>query len=155
VNQNKKINKSKIHKKSKMKKIIIIALVCFFKTNSLMANDINKGYSNCVNKIADSIPAEFPGGLKAWTKYLSANLNQNIAVANNAPEGKYDIAFQFTIGKEGGITKIEFENDPGYGIQDEIVRVLTKSNIPKWKPASINGQYVAYKHKQRLTFTAE
>jgi len=138
-----------------MKKIIMIALVSFITTTSLMAKGINKGYYNCVNKIADSIPAEFPGGLKAWTKYLSANLNQNIAVTNNAPEGKYNITFQFTIGKDGGITKIEFENDPGYGIQDEILRVLTKSNIPKWKPASINGENVAYKHKQRLTFTAE
>jgi protein TonB len=120
-----------------------------------MARDITI-LSNSHNiQIADSIPAEFPGGLKAWTKYLSANLNQNIAVTNNAPEGKYNITFQFTIGKDGGITKIEFENDPGYGIQDEILRVLTKSNIPKWKPASINGENVAYKHKQRLTFTAE
>jgi protein TonB len=136
-----------------MKKVIFILLVCFFTTNTLMAKDIYKGHYNGVNKIVDSIPAEFPGGLKAWTEYLNANLDFNVAVTNSAPEGKYPITFQFVIGKEGGISKIVFENNPGYGIQEEILRVLTKPNIPKWKPASINGQNVSYKHKQSLIFS--
>lgn len=96
------------------------------------------------------IPAEFPGGLPAWTKYLERNLNRDLPVNNGAPPGKYTVVVSFIVDKNGGISEVQAENDPGYGTRDEAVRVIKKG--PSWKPAVQNGRNVIYRHKQSITF---
>ncbi|MDE3143566.1 MAG: energy transducer TonB [Bacteroidota bacterium] len=96
------------------------------------------------------IPAEFPGGLPAWTKYLERNLNRDLPVENGAPPGKYTVYVTFIVDKTGGISDVQAENDPGYGTKDEAIRVIKKG--PAWKPAIQNGRNVIYRHKQGITF---
>jgi protein TonB len=96
------------------------------------------------------IPAEFPGGLPAWTKYLERNLNRDLPVNNGAPPGKYTVVVSFIVDKNGGISEVQAENDPGYGTREEAVRVIKKG--PSWKPAVQNGRNVIYRHKQSITF---
>lgn len=96
------------------------------------------------------IPAEFPGGLPAWAKYLERNLNRDLPVENGAPAGKYTVVVSFIVDKNGGISDVVAENDPGYGTKAEAVRVITKG--PKWKAAVQNGRNVIYRHKQSITF---
>ncbi|MDE3236187.1 MAG: energy transducer TonB [Bacteroidota bacterium] len=96
------------------------------------------------------IPAEFPGGLPAWQKYLERNLNSDIPVQNGAPPGKYTVYVTFIVDKNGGISDVQAENDPGYGTKDEAIRVIKKG--PNWKPAVQNGRNVIYRHKQGITF---
>jgi protein TonB len=96
------------------------------------------------------IPAEFPGGLPQWTKYLERNLNRDLPVENGAPPGKYTVIVSFIVSKTGDISDVTAENDPGYGTKAEAMRVITKG--PKWKPAVQNGRNVIYRHKQSITF---
>ena len=96
------------------------------------------------------IPAEFPGGLPAWTKYLERNLNRDLPVNNGAPPGKYTVVVSFIVDKNGGISEVQAENDPGYGTKEEAVRVIKKG--PGWKAAVQNGRNVIYRHKQSITF---
>ena len=96
------------------------------------------------------IPAEFPGGLPAWSRYLERNLNRDIPVENGAPAGRYTVIVAFTVSKTGAISDVQAENDPGYGTKAEAVRVITKG--PSWKPAVQNGRNVIYRHKQSITF---
>lgn len=96
------------------------------------------------------IPAEFPGGLTAWAKYLERNLNRDLPVENGAPPGKYTVVVSFIVAKDGAISDVVAENDPGYGTKAEAVRVITRG--PKWKPAVQNGRNVIYRHKQSITF---
>lgn len=96
------------------------------------------------------IPAEFPGGLPAWSKYLERNLNRDLPVENGAPPGKYTVVVSFIVAKDGSISDVVAENDPGYGTKNEAVRVITRG--PKWKPAVQNGRNVIYRHKQSITF---
>jgi protein TonB len=96
------------------------------------------------------IPAEFPGGLPAWTKYLERNLNRDLPVNNGAPPGKYTVVVSFIVDKNGGISEVQAENDPGYGTKEEAVRVIKKG--PSWKAAVQNGRNVIYRHKQSITF---
>ncbi len=96
------------------------------------------------------IPAEFPGGLPAWTKYLERNLNRDLPVNNGAPPGKYTVVVSFIVDKNGGISEVQSENDPGYGTKEEAVRVIKKG--PAWKAAVQNGRNVIYRHKQSITF---
>jgi protein TonB len=136
-----------------MKKIFTLFAIGMLFTISTEAKTINKLNTVGINTIVDSIPAQFPGGKEAWVEYLNSKLNYDVPITNNAPVGKYPIAFQFIIDKEGKITDIVFDNDPGYGIKEEVLRVLTNKRMPKWTPASINGEPKTYRNKQRLTFS--
>jgi len=96
------------------------------------------------------IEAEFPGGKAAWAKYLERNLNRDLPSENGAPPGKYSVMVSFLVDKNGNISEVTAENDPGYGTKDEAVRVIKKG--PAWKPAVQNGRNVAYRARQQITF---
>lgn len=98
------------------------------------------------------IQAQFPGGIAAWMKYLERNLRQDIPVDNGAPAGDYKVIVSFIVDKDGSISQVKAENDPGYGIAAEAVRVIQKSG--KWTPAIQNGRNVTYRQQQPITFRA-
>ena len=96
------------------------------------------------------IPAQFPGGAEAWQKYLERNLNRDLPIQNGAPVGKYVVRVSFIVDKMGNISDVKWENDPGYGTQEEAIRVIKKG--PNWKPAVQNGRNVTYRHIQNIVF---
>jgi protein TonB len=96
------------------------------------------------------IPAEFPGGTQGWIRYLERTLNRDLPVENGAPAGKYSVVVSFVVARDGSISDVKSENDPGYGTKDEAVRVITRG--PKWKPAVQNGRNVIYRHRQAIVF---
>lgn len=96
------------------------------------------------------IEAQFPGGNAAWRRYLERNLNNNVVQEQGAPPGKYTVVVSFRVDKDGSITEVKAENDPGYGTADEAVRVIKKG--PKWTPAQQNGRSVIYRQRQSITF---
>jgi hypothetical protein len=96
------------------------------------------------------IPAEFPGGLPGWAKYLERNLNRDLPVDKGAPPGKYTVIVSFIIDRNGNLSEVKAENDPGYGTAEEAVRVIKTG--PLWKPAFQNRKSVIYQHRQSITF---
>ena len=96
------------------------------------------------------IPAEFPGGTQGWVRYLERTLNRDLPVENGAPAGKYAVVVSFVVARDGSISDVKAENDPGYGTKEEAVRVITRG--PKWKPAVQNGRNVIYRHRQAIVF---
>ena len=96
-------------------------------------------------------PARFPGGEVAWQKYLQRNLNRDLPVEKGAPPGKYVVEISFIVDKEGNLSDIQAENDPGFGTKEEALRMIEKG--PKWVPAELNGKKVIYRHKQKITWT--
>ena len=96
------------------------------------------------------IPAEFPGGQQGWIRYLERTLNRDLPVENGAPTGKYSVVVSFIVSKDGTISEVKAENDPGFGTKDEAVRVIQRG--PKWKPAVQNGRNVIYRHRQAIVF---
>jgi hypothetical protein len=105
--------------------------------------------SNFQKKVSQE-PASFPGGFPAWVKYLEHNLNKDLPVKNGAPVGKYTVVLSFIIDKNGNISDIKTETDPGYGTAEEATRMIKKG--PRWIPAVQNGKKVIYRHKQSITF---
>jgi periplasmic protein TonB len=96
------------------------------------------------------IEAEFPGGRAAWQKYLERNLNRDLPSENGAAPGKYTVIVSFLVDKNGNISDVQADNDPGFGTKDEAIRVIKKG--PAWKPAVQNGRNVAYRARQPITF---
>lgn len=99
------------------------------------------------------IEAQFPGGIEGWRRFLERNLNKDIASENGAPAADYSVIISFIVNKDGIISDVRAENDPGYGTKAEAIRVIQKG--PRWTPAIQNGRNVIYRQKQKITFRVE
>lgn len=95
----------------------------------------------------DTIPAQYPGGIAAWTRYVMKNLNSG-ANSNKGTKEKYAVTVMFTVDKFGNVSHVRALNDPGNGTVQEAVRVV--SECGKWKPALVNGKPIVYEGKQNI-----
>ena len=79
------------------------------------------------------IKSAFPGGDSAWVQSIEKNINQSIEVGKRVKKGKYVVSIKFIVSKDGSLSDILCENDPGFGICEKVIRVLKKTK--KWTPA--------------------
>ena len=96
------------------------------------------------------VEASYPGGEKAWLNFLIQNLNAGVAAKKKAPVGSYTVIVQFVVDKEGNVSDITPLTNHGYGMEDEVVRVLKKAS--RWKAAIQDGRKVRAYRKQPVTF---
>jgi len=102
---------------------------------------------------AVEIEAGFPGGQDTWISYLRNNLNGDLPVENGATAGKYTVIVKFVVSKDGSVSDVKCENDPGFGMCEEAVRVIKKTR--NWTPAIQNGQQVNAYRRQPVVFLVE
>ena len=67
-----------------------------------------------------------------WAKTIEKNLIQNLSDKKEIKAGKYVIGIRFIVMKDGTIADIVCENDPGFGLAGEVIKIIKKS--VKWKP---------------------
>ncbi len=96
------------------------------------------------------IEASFPGGTTAWREYLEKNLKADVPAKKKAPAGTYTAIVRFIVSKDGSISDIQPETNVGYGMENEVMRVIRKG--PKWTPASQDGKKVNAYRRQPITF---
>jgi len=60
---------------------------------------------------------------------------------------------KFVVSKDGSLSDITCENDPGFGICDEAKRVIKKTKA--WTPAIQNGRNVNAYRRQPITFLVQ
>jgi antitoxin component YwqK of YwqJK toxin-antitoxin module len=94
--------------------------------------------------------AAFPEGAAAWKSHIEQNLKTQVPVKNRAPKGTYDVIVQFIVDKTGDISILKTETAMGYGMEEEVIRVIKKS--PKWIPAIMLGKLVNAYRRQPVTF---
>lgn len=99
------------------------------------------------------VEASFPGGEAAWHKFLERNLNGDVPVKKKAPAGQYTVILQFVVDKLGNVSAITPLTNIGYGMEEEVIRVLRLS--PHWIPAQQSGRKVKAYRKQPVTFWIE
>jgi len=103
------------------------------------------------NKV--EVEATFPGGDAGWRNYLQKNLNADVPVSNGASEGTYTVIVKFVVSRDGSISEVSCESDPGYGMCAEAVRVIKRTK--NWTPAIQNGRNVNAYRRQPITFQVE
>ncbi len=104
--------------------------------DTLLGKIVAKGFDKNGKLIPDYIYRRggwFSEDSLGWDKYLKANINTSLIKSNGAPKGKYFIKAWFQIDKEGNVFKVTTKNDLGFGIKEEVIRVI--SNSPKWMPS--------------------
>ena len=118
--------------------------------NSTGVDPIKKVVDYDIEFKSVQIEATFPGGKLAWTKFLERNLNSALPSEDGAPAGKYTVNVSFLVDRNGSVSEVVAENDPGFHTAEEAVRVIKKSAI--WTPAIQNGHNVTYRVRQSITF---
>ena len=142
-----------LKKKLMLRKISLITTLLF--CSNLLLAQIDKLQKDTLNSISKNIEkdAEFPGGYAEWIRFLSKNLNPNVARKKGAPAGSYTVVIRFIIGKEGKVEDITPETNYGYGMEEEVIRVIKKAS--KWMPATLNGKPLRAYRRQPVTFVVE
>ena len=118
-------------------------------TAGLSSSNKNQEHYNKIFTVVQT-PPSFPGGINAWQKYLERNLDANVPVKKHAVPGKYTVIVSFIVDKQGNISDVKTENNPGYGTAEEAIRVIKRS--PAWVPGVQNGRNVICRHRQAITF---
>lgn len=103
--------------------------------------------SEDVYKTVDQSP-EFPGGINKFGQYVYTNFRfpEDITEAIR-------VNITFVVEKDGTLSNIRLMKDPGHGIAEETVRVLSKS--PKWKPGYQKGKPVKTLYHFPMTLNFE
>ena len=130
-------------------------LICHYVYKKGSTNE-TEGFDEGGKKIENFIygrEAEFPGGNEAWMEYLSSNIKDKLFAKNGAPEGKYRVIVAFAIDLDGRPVDISAETSNGYGMEEEVIRVIKKS--PKWSYAIQYNKPVKAYRRQPLTFLIE
>ncbi len=113
-------------------------------------NRVNNSIEDDIIFTKTEIEAEFPGGNSAWLKYVQSNLSLNINSENQIPKGKYVVVIRFIVSKDGTISNLASETKHGYGMEEEVMRLI--KNSPKWTLAMQNGNIVNAYRRQPFTF---
>ena len=119
--------------------------------DTLPQKDTTRKEVDLINFVKVEVEASFPGGETEWKAFLGSLLNPDVPIKRKAPVGKYNVVVQFIVDKDGGVTNIKALTAHGYGMEEEVIRVISQS--PRWSPAEQGGRKVKAYRKQPITFS--
>lgn len=77
-------------------------------------------------------------GIDAWKQFLVSHVRGEVALKKGAPAGRHQAYVRFLIDTTGRIDTVMVVKDPGYGMAEELKRVILLSS-GKWQPAILEG----------------
>lgn len=80
----------------------------------------------------------FPGGIDALYQYLGSNIIYPATATQKGIIGT--VIVTFIVETDGSISNIKVLKDPGFGMSEEVVRVVNA--MPRWTPAMQSGKPV-------------
>jgi periplasmic protein TonB len=125
-------------------------LVASCDTLPLISSPVVKPANDTSVFVKVEVEAYFPGGVAGWSNFVGKQLNADLPAVKGAPVGHYTVVVQFKVDKEGYLEGIKPLTSFGYGMEEEVIRVIKKS--PRWQPALENGEPVVAYRKQPITF---
>ena len=95
------------------------------------------------------VGAQFPGGTEQLIKFLSDNVKYPAECEKQGVQGR--VILRIVIDKDGSVTDIEVEKSVHPLLDAEAVRVA--SSMPRWQPATKDGQPVRIRYSLPITFS--
>lgn len=93
---------------------------------------------------------EFKGGIEKMYEYITTNFQYPDEAKKRSVRGKLEV--EFTVEKSGDITYVGILKGIDYSIDEEVLRLLKA--MPRWTPATKNGEPVRYKVSMPITIRA-
>jgi protein TonB len=139
TNDTNRVYKEKEFENGKLKAVIDV----------IQRDSINKAKAALEKKVErDEKESEFPGGISAWTRYLTKNFRYPDRAYKNHQEGM--VVVQFVVNTEGEIEMVDLYKSVEYTLDDEARRLIIKS--PKWTSAFQDGKKVKSYKRQPVIF---
>ena len=135
-----------------MLKYICLFITCLF-SGQLMAQ-MDTSYTHYtddqwgeVYNYVETMP-EFPGGDIEFKNFIRKNVKYPEYARDANIQGK--VFASFIITKTGEVADIKIVRGLGYGLDEEVIRVLKR--MPTWKPGTQNGLAVNVKFQLPVSF---
>jgi len=125
--------------------LAFVLMVCLFtlNANAQEVKETEQVYVYVEN------PPSFPGGEKAFSKYLAENIIYPKDAKEKGIEGK--VYLTFVIDNEGSVIDVKVIRGAGNAsLDEEAVRVV--KNMPKWIPGKQNGKVVKVQFTLPIVF---
>ena len=110
----------------------------------------DKPKEETIYQICD-VPAQFPGGLEEYLKFLEKNVKYPAEAKEKKQEGR--VVLQMVIEKDGSITNIKVVRSVSPLLDQEALRVI--GLMPKWIPAKQKGQAVRSRFTLPIAFNLD
>lgn len=134
-----------------MKKVTILSVCLLMAGVSFARTDADSTAAKASQPTQDVITQpEFKGGIEKMYQYISDNFEYPEDAAKRSVNGKMDV--EFTVEKSGDITYVGILKGLDYSIDGEVLRLLKA--MPRWTPATKNGEPVRYKVSMPITIRA-
>lgn len=127
-----------------MKNTLFLA---FLFINSILSAQENKEVAP-TNLIVETLP-KFPGGNKAFSKYISNALTYPEIARIIGVDGK--VIVSFVVDRDGKLVEVEPKSCVGAGCEAEAKRILEKS--PVWVPGFQDGKAVRVQYTLPISFS--
>lgn len=103
------------------------------------------------DKVYEAVDKEpqFPGGLKAFYKFLAKTVRYPADARANNIQGR--VYVQFIVEKDGSLSGVKVVRGPGHGLNEEAARAVKSS--PKWIPGTQHGKAVRVQYTVPINFT--
>lgn len=75
----------------------------------------------------------FPGGDSAWVRSVKESIDQSMAAGKRVKKGTYMVSAKFIISRDGSLSDVVCESDPGFGMCEAVLRAIKRSK--KWTAA--------------------
>ena len=98
--------------------------------------------------IAGEVESEYPGGLKAWAKFMTKNMRYPERAMRAEVMG--DIVVQFIVDEKGNVQSPEICQSAEYSLDEEALRIIIQSG--HWDPASKDGKPLKSYKRQPIKF---
>lgn len=97
--------------------------------------------------------AQFPGGSRVLDKYIAENMKYPPIAIENGASGA--VFIRFVVEKDGSLSsfKIVSPKKLVFGLEEEVLRVFKA--MPKWKPATQDGEHVRMTFVKPVRFSFE
>ena len=94
------------------------------------------------------VQPEFPGGMAAMIRWLSANLVYPSACRDAGIQGR--VIVQFVVNTDGSVSDVQLVKPVNPHLDKEAIRVV--SSMPNWKPGEMRGKKVRVRYTLPVTF---
>lgn len=134
-----------------MKVIGIIIIAVIINVQGVVGQEVESQDSTKVEVFSPvEVPADFPGGLNKFFKYIDKNMQHKDIFEKQGFRGR--VMIQFVIDKDGSIEKesVQVINGINKLCDDEAIRLI--KNSPNWIPAEQNGKKVKMRMMLPITF---
>ncbi|EHQ31148.1 TonB family protein [Mucilaginibacter paludis DSM 18603] len=111
---------------------------------------VTKIPENKINNKALDVEPKFPGGAKAFYKYISKNIAYDKDAEAKDMQGIVTISM--AIEKDGRITDVKVVKGVSDIVDKEVVRVISSS--PMWKPGMQHGAPIKVRYTFKIALTA-